>query len=52
MSSLDKHFKCPKWLKIATMNQTRECRISMFEAYQSYTKYKKRSSTKRTESTE
>jgi len=47
---LDKHFKAPKWLKVATMNQTRSCRRSMFEAYASYLEYKRRSLTKRTDS--
>ncbi len=40
---LDKHFRCPKWLKVATLGQTREQRLSMFEAYQSYINWKKRS---------
>lgn len=47
---LDSHFKAPKWLKVATMYQTRSCRRSMFEAYASYLAYKRKSQSKRSES--
>lgn len=46
---LDSHFKAPKWLKVATMNQSRSCRRSMFEAYAGYLAYKRKSLTKRPE---
>ena len=42
MVKLDKHFKCPKWLKIATAGQTRSERRSLFEAFQEYLNFKKK----------
>ena len=50
MALLDKHFKCPKSLKVATMGQPRSLRHSMYEAHASYLAYKRKSITKRTDS--
>lgn len=40
MSKLDKHFNCPKSLKVAMLGLPKEQKTSMYEAHQSYLAYK------------
>jgi hypothetical protein len=47
MSTLDRHFKCPKSLKIQLMGQSRAARHQVYEAYNSFSNWKKRVAVKR-----
>jgi hypothetical protein len=42
MAKLDKHFKCPKSLKISMIGQTKDLRHTMYEAHQSLIDFKKK----------
>lgn len=43
MKKLDKNFKCPKSLKISMIGQSRDLRLTMYEAYQCKIEQQKKS---------